>query len=583
MIKKVLLIVLIVIINAIDILIIYKIDNYINILEIVFKNKIDMTMITYSLISFIIVFLSSLISLAIIVVVKNKKTEIKGIKWKLEDGTYGTSNWMTDEELNSILGKNNTEGIILGTKDEDIIKIPFDSYFNKNIAVFGSSGSMKTISFLITNLLELTKTKKSIIVTDAKGEIYRKTNTLFRENGYIVKVLNLKDMEHSDRWNPLAENEDVTDIQTSSNVIITGTQKKAGKDDFWPRAEENLLKAFQFYFMEHKLEQNTLTDIYKSIAVGDIATLDNMFKKIPNDNPARMSYNIFASGSDTIKSSVLTGLGTRLQSFQNKELQELTNTTDIDLTLPGKEACIYYVISSDVDSSRDFLVSLFFTFLFIKLVKYADSKENGKLDNEVFFFLDEFANIGEIPDFNKKISTVRSRGISLIPIVQNIGQIKNRYPLDTWQEIIGNCDFRLCLGAADTLTAEYFSELIGVATVEQQGIRKSAGIEGYFEYGMENLGTMKRNLLNPDEILRLPYDQVLVNIRGNKPILLKKMIYTKHSLASNLKDNSILEYKPNWSNNTIVYSKDIQLEQNISKSTENINRNNEIINDFDTF
>ena len=268
------------------------------------------------------------------------------------------------------------------------------------------------------------------------GEIYRKTNTIFREHGYTVKVLNLKDMTHSDRWNTLAENEDITDIQTSSNVIIKGTQSGTGKDDFWPRAEENLLKAFEFYFLENKLTQNTLTDIYKIIASGDIASLDNMFKGISKDSPAKMSYNIFASGSDTIKTSVLTGLGTRLQSFQNKELQELTNESDIDLTLPGKRPCIYYVISSDVDSSRDFLVSLFFTFLFIKLVKYADSRIDGRCENDVFFFLDEFANIGEIPDFNKKISTVRSRGISLIPIIQNIGQIKNRYPGDSWQEII---------------------------------------------------------------------------------------------------------------------------------------------------
>lgn len=137
--------------------------------------------------------------------------------------------------------------------------------------------------------------------------------------------------------------------------------------------------------------------------------VDSIFKNLPQESPARMSYNIFASGSDTIKASVLTGLGTRLQAFQDKKLQELTNCTDINLTLPAQKPCIYYVISSDVDSSRDFLVSLFFTFLFIKLIKYADSKKNGKCDNEVYFFLDEFANIGEIPDFNRKISTVRSR------------------------------------------------------------------------------------------------------------------------------------------------------------------------------
>ena len=358
-------------------------------------------------------------------------------------------------------------------------------------------------------------------------------------------------MAHSDRWNPLGENEDITDIQTSSNVIISGTQKKKGKDDFWPRAEENLLKAFEFYFLENKLEQNTLTDIYKIIANGNIEVLDNLFRSLPIDSPARMSYNIFASGSDTIKASVLTGLGTRLQAFQNKELQELTNDTDIDLTLPGKKPCIYYVISSDVDSSKDFIVSLFFTFLFIKLVKYADSRDDGRLENEVFFFLDEFANIGNevIAEFNKKISTVRSRGINLIPIFQNIGQIKSRYPNEVWQEIIGNCDLRLCLGVADTLTAEYFSELLGVTTAETQSIRKDAGIEGNLEFGQKNISTLKRNLMNADEILRLPHNKLIVNIRGNKPLLLDKMIYTEHPLSKKLKDISVSNYKPNWNDN----------------------------------
>lgn len=118
--------------------------------------------------------------------------------------------------------------------------------------------------------------------------------------------------------------------------------------------------------------------------------------------------------------------------------------------------------------------------------------------------------------------------------------------MDTWQEIIGNCDFRLCLGAADTLTAEYFSDLIGVVTAKTESLKKEASIEGELEYGQKNISTLKRNLLNPDEILRIPYNQLLVNIRGNKPVLLEKMIYTEHSLAKKLKDVSVSEYKPNW-------------------------------------
>lgn len=180
-------------------------------------------------------------------------------------------------------------------------------------------------------------------------------------------------------------------------------------DEFWPRAEENLLKAFEFYFLENLTDNNTLANVYKNIAAGDIGEIDRIFKKLPLDSPARMSYNIFASGSDTIKSSVITGLGTRLQAFQNGDLQKLTAESDIDLTLPGQKPCIYYIITSDMNSTFDFIASLFYTFLFIKLVRYADSQENGKCKNEVYCFLDEFANIGQIPDFNKKISTVRSR------------------------------------------------------------------------------------------------------------------------------------------------------------------------------
>ncbi|MCI8344568.1 MAG: type IV secretory system conjugative DNA transfer family protein [Clostridia bacterium] len=170
------------------------------------------------------------------------------------------------------------------------------------------------------------------------------------------------------------------------NNIING-------DDFWPRAEENLLKAFEFYFLENISDQNTLTNVYKNIASGDIKEIDDIFKKLPPDSPAHMSYNIFASGSDTIKASVITGLGTRLQTFQNEDLQKLTSDTDIDLTLPGREPCIYYIITSDMNSAYDFIASLFYTFLFIKLIRYADSTPNGKCENEVFFFLDEFANL----------------------------------------------------------------------------------------------------------------------------------------------------------------------------------------------
>lgn len=378
---------------TLNIVIITNVKKYIEILNICFNENIFLSNKLYAIISFTIAFISILIILDILLVISKGKSENKGIIFKPENGTYGTSDWMPENEIKEVLSIDDVPGIILGKYNENIVKIPLNSYFNKNICVFGSSGSMKTTAFLLTNLLELSKYRKSIIVTDPKAEIYRTTSSYFKSINYTVRVLNLKDMRHSDRWNPLAENENINDVQMSANVIISNTQKKSGKDEFWPRAEENLLKAFLFYFLQILVDQNNLTNIYKKIAGGDINEIDAMFKGLPNEHPAKMSYNIFASGSDTIKASVITGLGTRLQTFQNEDLQRLTSASDIDLTLPAKKPCIYYVVTDDMNGAYDFLSSLFYTFLFIKLVRFADSRPNGKCDVDVFCFLDEFANI----------------------------------------------------------------------------------------------------------------------------------------------------------------------------------------------
>ena len=545
--KKIKLYIFIIFIFAVNIVIDFNIGNYFYVLEKCFNKSNLLNPKVYTIICFIIALISFFIIADILLVIKYRKIENKGIKFKTEDGTHGTASWMTKNEMESVLSFEKP-GIILGKYDNKTLKLPFESFFNKNICVFGSSGSMKTIGFVLTNLLELSLYKKSIICTDPKGEIYRKTSIYFKNLGYTVKVLNLKDMKHSDRWNPLGENETITDVQTSSDVIISNTQRHdKGGDEFWPRAEENLLKAFEFYFLQGISDKNNLTEVYKYVAGGDIGEISEKFGRLESDSPARMSYNIFASGSDTIKASVITGLGTRLQMFQNEDLQRLTSETDIDLCLPGKEPCIYYIITSDMDSSFDFIASLFYTFLFIKLVRYADSRPDGKCENEVYFFLDEFANLGQIPDFNKKISTVRSRGIGLIPILQNKPQLDSRYPNGISDEIVGNCDTRISMGITDVPTAEFFCDLIGVATVETTSIRKENSLEGDIgDLGQKNVSTIERNLINKDEILRLPVNKLIVNLRGNKPVLLDKVIYTDHPACKKLKDSPISEYNPEW-------------------------------------
>lgn len=306
MVKKVIFYIFLFLFFVFDIAIILNVKNYIEILNVCFNKNIILTNKLYATICIIIVLISVFIMLDILLVAFKKENENKGIIFKPENGTFGTSDWMKLTEIKQILTINDIPGIILGKFENYIVKLPLDSYFNKNICVFGSSGSMKTTAFLLTNLLELSKYLKSIVVTDPKSEIYRITSSYFRSIGYVVKVFNLKDMRHSDRWNPLAENENINDVQTSANVIISNTQKKSGKDEFWPRAEENLLKAFLFYFLQILVDQNNLTNIYKKIAGGDLSEIDAMFKGLSNEHPAKMSYNIFASGSDTIKASVIT-------------------------------------------------------------------------------------------------------------------------------------------------------------------------------------------------------------------------------------------------------------------------------------
>lgn len=224
MIKKICFYILLFFILILNITIDINIKKYFEILQICFETNIILDIKLYALICFIIAFISIFMVLDILLVFNKKNDENKGIKFKTEDGTFGTSNWMSENEMMSVLSFDKP-GIILGKYNNKLVKLPFDSYFNKNMCIFGSSGSMKTIGFVLTNLLELSLYKKSIVCTDPKSEIYRKTASYFKKNGYVVKVLNLKDMRHSDRWNALGENENITDVQTSADVIISNTQR----------------------------------------------------------------------------------------------------------------------------------------------------------------------------------------------------------------------------------------------------------------------------------------------------------------------------------------------------------------------
>ena len=455
---------------------------------------------------------------------------------------------MTVQEAKKVLGIGTNKGLILGRIGSKVVTLPPDTFLNRNVAIFGSPGSMKSRAYIRTNILQLAKEGQSMVITDPKGEIFRDMAEFLKNRGYTVKVFNLVNMKHSDRWNPIETIQDDIDAQLFVEVIISNTKAASTKagDPFWDRAEQNLLKALALYVaMEYPEHERNLASVYSLLASAEPKAVDSVFKTLPNSHPAKMPYNIYAQANEQVRTGVIIGLGTRLQVFQNKLVQKITETSDIDLELPGKQKCAYFCISSDTDSTFDFLAGLFFSFLFIKLTRYADMN-GGSLNPNVYFLLDEFPNIGAIPDFTKKISTMRSRGIHSSVVFQNISQLKNRYPNDAWQEIIGNCDTRLFLGCTDVATAQFVSDLLGQATVEAKTHRKHAGLEGIFDFGDISISAQKRPLLTPDEILRLDHKNTIVILRGQKPLMIEKMDYTRHPLAKEIKPAPITEYIPEW-------------------------------------
>ncbi|SNX54166.1 VirD4-like conjugal transfer protein, CD1115 family [Thermoanaerobacterium sp. RBIITD] len=510
-----------------------------------FKSLLDPIMFKGYLVALMLLTLAIVF---LIIAAKNSAINDEGVKYLKDNGTHGTANWMTEGEAKKVLGIGTNEGLILGRINGRTVTLPKKTYFNRNVAVFGAPGSMKSRSYVRTNILQLAKEGQSIVVTDPKGELFNDMAQFLRDMGYNVKIFNLVSMIHSDRWNPVDVIQDDIDAQTFAEVVISNTKIAGSKsgDPFWDRAEQNLLKALVLYVAtEYSGRERNLASVYSLLASSDPKQIDMIFKGLPNGHPAKMPYNIYAQANDTIRTGVVIGLGTRLQVFQNRLVQRLTEESDIDLELPGKDKCAYFCVSSDMDSTFDFLAGLFFSFLFIKLIRYADMN-GGHCDPNVYFLLDEFPNIGAIPDFTKKISTMRSRGIHSSVIFQNIAQLKNRYPNDAWQEIIGNCDTRLFLGCTDTATAEFVSALLGQATVQSQSIRKKAGFEGMFDFGDVSISTQKRALLNPDEILRLEPMSALLILRGQKPFKVEKMDYTKHPLSKQIKPIPISEYNPEW-------------------------------------
>ena len=451
-------------------------------------------------------------------------------KHRYDDIEHGSSDWSSHGEQYQIL--NRKEGIILAENNY----LPVDKRGNVNVLVVGGSGSGKSASYSIPNAYQMLG---SYVFTDPKGELYDRTAGYLKQHGYKIKVLNLVHPQYSDGYNPIMHVSSEIDVDVIANTIVKGQKVEGGgSDPFWDDSAEMLLKALIYYLMAKRPdeEQNlaSCAELVRAAnANGGSNLLTELISKLPYDHPARMNYKSIEIAPEKTYSSILSTLQSKLGKFDSKEIAELTSTDTIDFEEIGSQKTAVYVISSDTHTAYDFLLTIFFSQMIQQLYDFADNN-GGQLKVPTYFILDEFANIGRIPDFDKKISTSRSRKISFSVILQNLDQLEAIYEKSN-ETIIGNCDTHLFLGSNSQKTVEYFSKALGEKTISHNSVSTSR------DKAHQKTGTsasdqiMARALMTPDELRRMDNDLCIIFEKGIKPVKANKFYYFKHSMAKDLK------------------------------------------------
>lgn len=444
---------------------------------------------------------------------------------------------------------------IVGAEPDDVMMMHSikPAYgINGNVIITGAPGSGKSRCFAIPNIMQTIRRGESMIITDPKGELYGKTASMARAHGYTVKILNFnpRQMVHSDTcdYMSVVGKDDLMAMSFASTIVQNTSNGKEA--DFWDKSELNLLTASILYIANNNIGiDKTLGGVHQLLTTNTVESLETLFFNLPQDHPALGPFRLFANGDKTVKGNTLAGLGIRLQVFNNPLVRKLTGTKDIDFTLPGREKCLYFIGSSDQDDSMSFLVALFFTLLYQELVNYADSLPGRALPIKVTMLLDEFANIGIIPSFDKKLSTVRSRNIDTIIILQDLGQLQKMYPDNVWETIINDCSVNILLRTNSMMTAEYFSKRSGMMTTEET----SGRVEGKVGDNM-NIHTSEqktstygqREVFQPAEVTTLDPNHILVVVSSHNVAELQKIDYSNHPMNKEIREVVAAEHTPSW-------------------------------------
>ena len=407
---------------------------------------------------------------------------------------------------------------------------------NLNTLVIGGSGAGKTRFFCKPNLMQCCR--NSYFVLDPKGEIVRDVGELLSQKEYEVRVLDLISMEKSHCYNPFVYLQSDNDIQRLVTNLFKATTPKGSQsnDPFWDTSASMLLSALVYYLhYEAPEDEQNFAMVMEMLRAGAIENeedsrptpLDYLFADLEMDRPDHIAlkyYRSYHAGSAKTLKSIQITLAARLEKFNLESLAALTCTDELDLASMGEKKVALFAIIPDNDSSFNFLVSILYTQLFQQLFFSADHIHGGALPIPVHFLMDEFANVSLPDDFDKILSVMRSRGVSVSIILQNLAQLKALFEKQ-WESIVGNCDEFLYLGGNEQSTHKYVSELLGKSTIDTNTYGKSSGRSGNYSTNYQISG---RELLTPDEVRMLDNQYAILFIRGERPVLDFKYDILKH-------------------------------------------------------
>ena len=472
-----------------------------------------------------------------------KKKNAKKFRQGVE---YGSARWGTAEDIKPYVDDVEDQNIIL-TQTEKLTmnSRPKNPKYarNKNILVIGGSGSGKTRFFVKPNLMQL---HSSYCVTDPKGTILVECGSMLKRHKYKIKVLNTINFKKSMHYNPFVYIRSEKDILKLVNTIIANTKGEGDKsgEDFWVKAEKLYYQALIGYiWYEANDEEKNFATLLEMINASEAReddesfknAVDLMFDALEEKDPEHFAvrqYRKYKLAAGKTAKSILISCGARLAPFDIKELRDLMSYDELELDLMGDRKTAMFVIISDTDDTFNFIVSIMYTQLFNLLCDRADDHFGGKLPVHVRCLLDEFANIGQIPKFDKLIATIRSREISASIILQSQSQLKAIYK-DSADTIVGNCDTTIFLGGKESTTLKEMSEMLGKETIDLFNTSDTRGTNRSYGINYQKTG---KDLMTKDELAVMDGGKCIMQLRGVRPFFSDKFDITKHKRYKELSD-----------------------------------------------